>query len=379
MVSLFLRINIETDAVDGKVLVSECSRLFHESLRVPIERLLGEAADKGKGEPEIVISHMVLDLGDLSVTHWRTELAARLMRQLTTALAGLGRSGESATDDDVPLPDLRHATKVAAPTRRNVVGRSTVGTSGLIASRTVVSRTAALPAPTASKVAVRTAASRARASPNVAARTIARKPKAASTEKATVAAISAAGLVLLWPFLARWWSAMGYTEKGAFRDAGAQCRAVKCLDGLAGAASTATGFSHPTVSALLCGLPLDAAFLLQVERAPAPASAPQSERHIRHPGAQCDPPEKALSNAEHRHLTAWRDSLPALLPGLERCGPQDIKSLFLQRPGTVRTQNGVLTLHVERDASDILLRSIPWPMQQLVLPWLKTPLKIDWL
>jgi len=350
MVSLFLQIDIETDAVDGKLLLAECSRLFHESLRGPIEGELRRAA--AVGSPDVEISRMVLDLGDLSAAHWRRELGERLVLALAKELALVAKSGEHASQGVVSSPSIRYPARVAAATRRDVSGRSALSTRTVVAPRAV-----------ASKPERKTHA-------NVTASGISGGHK--THADVTTRAISGGGLVLLWPFLARLWSAMGYVENGGFRDVGSRFRAVACLDwligigdssasgssGAAGSSATGAAMSHPTASRLICGLALDST-----------SDQPLDTKHL----------SPALTDMERSQLTTWRDSLPVRLPGLGRCVPGDITSLFLQRPGTVRTQNGAVTLHVERDASDILLRSIPWPMQQLVLPWLEKPLNIDWL
>lgn len=36
------------------------------------------------------------------------------------------------------------------------------------------------------------------------------------------------------------------------------------------------------------------------------------------------------------------------------------------------------TLTIETEASDVLLRYLPWPLTQVVLPWLPSPIQVDW-
>lgn len=343
MVSLFLKIEVETDAIDGKLVLAECSRLFHESLRNRIERQLRQAVAVGSSRVEMI--RIVLDLGDLSATHWRKELGERLDVRLAAELAILGREVEDAPHKDVILRGpVRRRAGGAVQARRDAPAR---GASDIVVSRTIASRGGA-------------------------ANTAARKPKPSPHKKPKTEPIFGVGIILLWPFLARLWSIMGYVQNGAFQDSGSRLRATTCLDwliagghsqasclpGSAGSSAGGVAVSHPTASRLLCGLTLDSAISQSL------CTGYLSE---------------TLTDAERSQLTTWRDSLPARLPGLDRCGPGDITSLFLQRSGAVSTQNEIVTLHVERDASDILLRSIPWPMQQLVLPWLEKPMNIDWL
>jgi hypothetical protein len=54
-----------------------------------------------------------------------------------------------------------------------------------------------------------------------------------------------------------------------------------------------------------------------------------------------------------------------------------MRSLFLQRPGTLYRRKSHWTLQVQPDVSDILLADIPWPLDHLMLPWLEAPIKIE--
>jgi len=273
MVSLFLKIEVETDAIDGKFVLSECSRLFHESLLNRIERQLRRAA--AVGSSRVDITRMVLDLGDLSATLWREELGERLDLRLAAELAMLGREVEGAPHKDVMLQGaIRRPAGVAVQGRRDAPAR---GASDIVVSRTVASH-------------------------GVAADTAARKPKPSTQKKPMTEPISGVGIVLLWPFLARLWSIIGYVQNGDFRDGSSRLRAVTCLDwlivgghfqasrlpGAAGSSAGGGAISHPTVSRLLCGLTLDSA-----------SSQSLWTEHL----------STTLTDAERSQLTTWRDSL----------------------------------------------------------------------
>ena len=69
----------------------------------------------------------------------------------------------------------------------------------------------------------------------------------------------------------------------------------------------------------------------------------------------------------------------AQIQGLRQCGLSDIRALFLQRPGYLTQKEEAWHLVVDTDASDILLRDLPWPMDEIWLPWLDAPLHVHWL
>ncbi|WP_323074029.1 contractile injection system tape measure protein [Mycetohabitans endofungorum] len=160
--------------------------------------------------------------------------------------------------------------------------------------------------------------------------------------------ISGVGVVLLWPLLPTVLRRLGLVTEKTFIDEAAQCGAVTWLDRLVWG-DDAVLESRALFNKALCALPLDAPF-----------------------------PEAPLETERLAELNAWLDGLPMSLPGLQRCGVPDIRQLFLQRTGYLTQRAGQWTVHVDTDASDILLRDICWPMQAVLLPWLEKPIVIDW-
>lgn len=157
-----------------------------------------------------------------------------------------------------------------------------------------------------------------------------------------------AGLVLLWPLLPPWFEGLGLLTQGKFVDSLAQARAAACLGLLPCEASV--GAEAPAIGKLLCGLAPDASL-----------------------------PDMRLEPSVASQAMDWAQALPAHLPGLSRCSLLDVRELFLQRSGTLHDGNGQRTLSVASDASDVLLREIPWPMRQVFAPWLESPIPVDWL
>jgi hypothetical protein len=85
-----------------------------------------------------------------------------------------------------------------------------------------------------------------------------------------------------------------------------------------------------------------------------------------------------LTDARKTSIDAWLQALPLRLPGMRSCGISDLRQLFLQRPGTLVSENSRWRIEVEPDASDVLLDALPWPLQQAVLPWLTEPIAVIW-
>ncbi len=162
-------------------------------------------------------------------------------------------------------------------------------------------------------------------------------------------AVSNAGLALLWPLLPSLLTRLGLLQKNAFIDHEAQINAVCWLDWLIWDDEAGTVERTP-LTRYLCGLPVDRPIDLR-----------------RNPSAE----QKA-------EMAQWLNALPQQLPGLERCSANDLRHLFLQRPGQLLQQKSRWILQVEPDASDVLLRHLPWPVDQILLPWLEYPLAVIW-
>lgn len=58
-------------------------------------------------------------------------------------------------------------------------------------------------------------------------------------------------------------------------------------------------------------------------------------------------------------------SVVAQLLSLSHCSINDLRALFLQRPGMLRKINTHKVLSVEPEASDVLLSDVPWPLMQV--------------
>lgn len=161
--------------------------------------------------------------------------------------------------------------------------------------------------------------------------------------------VLSAGLVLLWPLLPGLFRELALLSADRFIDADAPLIAAGWLDELAWGDDTVVEWRLP-VNKLLCGVPLDAVL-----------------------------PDWLPDPAVRVWLNNWLTALPACLPGLHRCGVTDVRQLFLQRSGTlIYRPDERWTLRIEPHAADVLLRDIPWPLEQVWLPWLTVPITVEW-
>lgn len=159
-----------------------------------------------------------------------------------------------------------------------------------------------------------------------------------------------AGLVLLWPFLPRFFTNLGLTDDGVFfRDEAARHRGVGLLH------YVATGERQPpeywlVLNKVLCGMEVEAvhAFsetITDVEAAEA----------------------GRLLDAVLAHGTAFGE--------LSRDG---LRGTFLLRRGALATRDGAFLLRVERKPWDVVLDRLPWLREWVRLPWMQTALRVEW-
>ncbi|ANB72014.1 hypothetical protein AYM40_06245 [Paraburkholderia phytofirmans OLGA172] len=161
--------------------------------------------------------------------------------------------------------------------------------------------------------------------------------------------VNNAGLVLLWPLLPDLLCRLGLRGKDRFIDAQAQTNAACWLDTLIWNDDYAREWRMPFTK-WLCGLPLE-----------------------------CEIEWQAPDETTTEQLHCWLATLPEQLPGWRTLQVQDIRTLFLQRPGEMLLTETSLKLKVQREPFDILLNDWPWPLNQVMLPWLEQPLMIEWL
>ena len=177
-----------------------------------------------------------------------------------------------------------------------------------------------------------------------------------------------AGLVLLWPLLARWWNRLGLMTMPhddiplQFVSTLSQMDAIAFLDVLIWQDEEG-GEWRSTLSKLLCGWPLS----VPLDGWPEPERIAELSAFA----------ETCLHDTVQQ-IQQIQFLQSQSRPGLNQLSVRDVCQLFLQRGGVLKdTQNG-WQLTVAPHPSDILLWGIPWPIEQIVYPWLPEPLNVKW-
>lgn len=157
-----------------------------------------------------------------------------------------------------------------------------------------------------------------------------------------------AGLVLLHPFLPRFFEGLGLTENNRLLQPE---RALSLLHFLATGQPTAPEYAL-TLPKLLCAVPLAQPVITDLTLT----------------AAEIDEAE-VLLQAVVRHWTALRSTSPDALRGT-----------FLARAGKLshRPTSDDWLLQVEPMSYDILLDQLPWGISMIQLPWMPQMLRVEW-
>jgi hypothetical protein len=162
--------------------------------------------------------------------------------------------------------------------------------------------------------------------------------------------VADAGLVILWPFLERFFVRTGVLgEDRRFFDEVAQLQAVALVESLATENPAPLEF-HIPLAKLLCGRPVESDFVL--ERPLAPEQLAEGDRLL---AAVID-----------------RAPVPADL------SIASFRAGFLVRPGALSTRDGTWLLQLERRQHDAVLDRFPWSWRWIKLPWMPEPLRVEW-
>jgi hypothetical protein len=158
-----------------------------------------------------------------------------------------------------------------------------------------------------------------------------------------------AGVVLVHPFLATFFSRLGLLDGKTFKDLDARQQAIYLVHYLATGERTAPEYEL-VLPKMLCGyaleMPLPGDILLTDEA--------------------CAEGDLLLRNVVQRWEKLKNSSVDALREG------------FLQRNGKLYNRNDRLSLQVEASSIDVLLDFLPWNLGLVKLPWLKEMLYVEW-
>ncbi|MES2277768.1 MAG: contractile injection system tape measure protein [Bacteroidota bacterium] len=162
--------------------------------------------------------------------------------------------------------------------------------------------------------------------------------------------VNHAGLILLWPFLSHFFSALNLIDKDAFHDKQNQYKACISLLYVALGDDLEVFEGQLPVIKLLCGLELTEWVDMQTNITP-----------------------NDMNEADHM-LEAVIGHAP-MWSGLSLAG---LRQAYLQRQGVLSTRDGNWLLQVERQNYDILVDRLPWSNKLIKLPWLEHLIFVEW-
>lgn len=158
-----------------------------------------------------------------------------------------------------------------------------------------------------------------------------------------------AGLILLWPYLTRFFSVVGLVNEEGFLDDESQTQAALLLQYVATGDPLTAEFSLP-LNKILCGIPL---------REPIDITIPLP-----------DTMQEAAEQLIKAVIQNW-DALGTV-------SVEGFRQTFLQREGILKTQDGQWRLHIEHQTEDILVERIPWGIHMIKLPWMEALMTVEW-
>ncbi len=165
--------------------------------------------------------------------------------------------------------------------------------------------------------------------------------------------INNAGMVLLWPFLSRYFQILELVNEKEFRSPEAQMRAVYLLQYLA-SASCDTEEPELLLNKILCG----ATELVAIDSTLADIQLSEKEIAIS---------EELLYGVTQN----WKKLNNTSIHGLQ--------TSFLLRSGKLeKRKDNAWTLSVSLRAYDVLLDTLPWGLSTIRLPWMQDVLYVRW-
>lgn len=158
-----------------------------------------------------------------------------------------------------------------------------------------------------------------------------------------------AGLILLWPFLGQFLTAMGLVVDGEFRSEKDQKKATLLLQHLINPEPELDEYRLP-LNKLMCGLHISE---------PVGKSINLSAEELE----QC----KHLLEATIHNWSALRGT-----------SVEGFQSSFLLRKGVLKRHDSHWLLQVEKMPFDMLMDQLPWPISIVRLSWMNKPIYVEW-
>jgi hypothetical protein len=158
-----------------------------------------------------------------------------------------------------------------------------------------------------------------------------------------------AGIVLLWPYLAKFFDAIGIIKEERFIDEEAAGRAALFIHYLASGTLVAQEYEL-VLNKILCGI---------------------ESNHPVNPNLEMNKKEAAeCENLLQAVIGNWAALKNVSVPGFRK--------MFLQREGMIFTRDGQRVLRAAGESYDILLDKMPWGISTVKLPWMEQILIVEW-
>ncbi len=162
--------------------------------------------------------------------------------------------------------------------------------------------------------------------------------------------IENAGLVLLWPFLPRFFKNLQLLEDKNFMDESTMHKAVCVLQYLCNSDESELFEGQLPLAKILCGIPLTT---------PVPLIfLTEEEKEIAHGLLQA-----VLQQGPH-----WKN-----------LSIEGFRGSYLCRQASLRTRDDHWLLQVQKETYDITLQKLPWSIQAVRLPWMERALMVEWI
>ena len=162
--------------------------------------------------------------------------------------------------------------------------------------------------------------------------------------------IKNAGIVIVWPYLDRFFQMLNMTEKGAFKTEGDAVRAVHLIQYLV-TGSNETPEYELLLNKILCGVNLSIPVPLQIELT----------------DKEMETSDLMLNGVMQNWKKIKSSSIDAMREG------------FFMRQGFVEEKDDFWELEVEKKTIDILLKSLPWGFGMVKLPWMSKRMIVNWI
>ncbi|MBQ4820692.1 contractile injection system tape measure protein [Aquimarina sp. MMG016] len=162
--------------------------------------------------------------------------------------------------------------------------------------------------------------------------------------------IENAGLLLLWPFLPRFFENLGLMEDKTFIDENAKHKAAFALQYLCDADEFELFEGVLPLNKVLCGVSIE------------------------------EPLNLTLLSEEEKEIA--NGLLLAVIkqgPHWKNLSVEGLRASYLCRKGSLRIQDSHWLLQVQKETHDITLQKLPWSCSTIKLPWMKRPMMVEWL